>query len=59
MTIVPMAKNSALARTKLINNLVLSADGTDSSTFCCVGCCAGCCISSVDAPSCDELELLF
>lgn len=41
MTIVPMAKNSALARTKLINNLVLSVDGTDSSVFCCVGCCVG------------------
>ncbi len=41
MTIAPMTKNSALTRTKLINNLVLSADGTDSSAFCCVGCCAG------------------
>lgn len=59
MTIAPMAKNSALVKTKLINNLALSADGTDSSTFCCVGCCAGFCISSVDVPSCDELELLF
>ena len=59
MTIVPMAKNSALARTKLINNLVLSADDAGSSLFCCVGCCAGCRISSVDVPSCDESELLF
>ncbi len=59
MTIAPMAKNSALAKTKLINNLVLSADDAGSSLFRCVGCCAGCCISSVDVPSCNELELLF